>query len=603
MTREQALSRLIEVVRTGARHPWYKRTVELASLYRKLVTGDGLDDLLKQFVKREDEESFEQRKRLTQHIVTAVVKNIMDVIDKVPRANYKRVLEHGASAPKNATQELENVIDTFWGTKSLDSYHNTRYLEINSWDPNRFEVIEFKPFDNKRERARPYPCEVSSAAAIDYTYENNVLQYLTVLSTFPLPTKTDPKKQGEKYTLYLANETLVLTEIDPQEVIIALLKDGEFIQAGDYTYLLLGKRVLLLTETMPHNAGEVPAMQFGYLRDPFTEGETFLAPYHAAVPILMKSIKVNSEMDLTMSLCAFQFRAEYAPKCKADGCHGGFLENGSQCSSCRGSGHDSVTSAQEKLVLTLPRPGDPMHDLDKLVVFKGPNVDIIQFQKDYIESLTAQSKSVVFNTDIFSKKQISDTATGQNIELNNVYDTLYKCSIGYSEFWQFMVRLTAKFTSLDKGLIAELLFNKDFKLKGLSELLADLESANRSESGPAVKQYIQADIARLIYAENPFGFIKWQTKQAFNPFAGYSEAEVALALTDAAVPQRFKTQYLMAGILFDDLEFDFAQNGVDFYAIPVAEQRKAVFDKVASYMAESGINARPVLGATAPSVN
>ena len=55
---------------------------------------------------------------------------------------------------------------------------------MNATDPNGFVVVEFKPFDNQRERAKPYPYEVTSHEAVDYKYENNVLQYLTVKTSF-----------------------------------------------------------------------------------------------------------------------------------------------------------------------------------------------------------------------------------------------------------------------------------------------------------------------------------------------------------------------------------------------------------------------------------
>lgn len=102
------------------------RTTELASLYRKLVTGDGLDLLLRQFVQRESLEAFTERKKLTQHVVTTVAKNIMDVFYKVPRSNYQRILEHSGDNNEKLTAELENVMSTFWGIRDLDNYVQTR---------------------------------------------------------------------------------------------------------------------------------------------------------------------------------------------------------------------------------------------------------------------------------------------------------------------------------------------------------------------------------------------------------------------------------------------------------------------------------------------
>ena len=594
LNRDQALLRLADVVHKGARHPWYHRTVELSTLCRTLVTGDGMDEMLQQFVKREDKAAFEQRKALTQHITTSTVKNLMDVIEKVPRSNYKRILQHAST--DNKTKKLELKLQAFWGAKSLDDYMKTRWLELNSTDASGFIVVEFEAFDNKKELAQSYPFEVSSTDAVDYIYENNVLQYLTVLSTFPMPTKRDSKKMGEKYTLYLANETVILTEVNPESAPKILSKEGDLVYNETGGYLLSKKRIFELRFLIPHKAGEVPAKPVGYLRDMWTSGSTYVAPFHSAIPRLKKSIKVNSEMDLTMSLSAFPFRAEYAPKCDAVDCYNGRTNDGSAlCSTCKGTGHKSVTSAQEKLVLTLPKDTKDMIDLDKLVIFKSTDVDILKFQNDYIQQLTSQCKSDMFNSDIFTKAEVSDTATGKRLDLDNVYDTLFKCAQGYAETWEFLVRLTAKFAQLDTGLEAKLVFSKDFKLKGMSDLLSDLEAANRSQAGPAVKQAIQTDIARLLYADSPSGFLRWETRYRFDPFAGYSEDATNMALSDSSVPQRYKTQHLMLGVMFDELEEEAANETKDFYLLGLIEQRKRVAAKVEEYVSESGVSARPAL--------
>jgi len=96
MNQQQAMVRLIEVVK-GKRHKNYDRTVALAALYRKLYTGDGLDELLERFVARESDAAFAQRKKLTVHVVPTTAKNIMDVFNKVPRSNYQRILKHETS--------------------------------------------------------------------------------------------------------------------------------------------------------------------------------------------------------------------------------------------------------------------------------------------------------------------------------------------------------------------------------------------------------------------------------------------------------------------------------------------------------------------------
>ena len=94
MTQQQGIDRLFEVVHKDLRHPYYNRVTEKADLYMALVTGEGLDDYLEQFARRESKELFEQRVTITQHITPPILKNILDVFQKVPRARYAKTVGH-----------------------------------------------------------------------------------------------------------------------------------------------------------------------------------------------------------------------------------------------------------------------------------------------------------------------------------------------------------------------------------------------------------------------------------------------------------------------------------------------------------------------------
>lgn len=546
--------------------------------------------MLKQFVKREDEEAFKQRVAITNHIVTTSTGNIMDVFYKVPRANYERIIRYEGADSDAKAKSLEDALKNFWGVKSLDTYQKTRWLEMNATDPNGFVVVEFQPFDNRIERAKPYPFEVQARQAVDYAYENNILTHLIVETDTVYSDKDGNTKPGKKYTVYLKDETFILSQVD-ENVNVWSTKDGQFDNDQAPTFFRSKGRVFSVSFSTPHNAGEVPAMQVGYRRDAWTSGKTHVSPYDAAVPLLRKSIKVNSELDLTMTTQVFPHRLQYMPVCKASGCLNGRLANGEICPECSGTGHSSISSAQEVIYFAMPKRGEEIIDLEKILVFKGPPIDVIKFQADYVERLTAGCKAVVFNSESFSAPQIHGTATGQMLDRDNVQDTLFSCSQGYADFWAFLVRLTAKFTDLFDGLDCRIVFSKDFKLKGMSELIADLQVAKQSGAGPAVVMHIQEAIARLIYSDSPEMFNRWKVKQQLNPFSGFSEDQVALALASPSVPQRIKTRFLMFGTLFSDLE----RENPNFYQLPAKTQDLLVENKVEAYMNESGVNEPPVI--------
>lgn len=582
------------------RHEWYFRTVELATLYRKLYTGDGMDTLLKQVIKKEDEAAFSQRVKLTSHIVAPVVQNIMSVFYKVPRANYRRVLMHKQDAENvdlsQKTAILEQIISVFWGWRSLDNYVQTRWLELNATDPNAFVVTEFKPFDNRKERAQPYPFEVYSSQAVDYEYSNNVLQHLITKTEIVMPVRNNnADKKGEKYTVYLENETFTLTQIPSDTSGVPVTKKDEFIFQDGGGFLLTGDKTFVLTFYPAHNAEKVPAKQVGYKRDPFTNGNTYVAPYESAVPRLMKSIKVNSELDLTMTGQVFPHRLQYMPKCHAPGCVDGFTVNNEVCPVCNGTGHASISSAQDVIYIKLPKNSEDLLDLDKLLVFKSPAVDIVTFQKEYLEFLEKACKADVFNSDIFTRSEVAETATGKTLDLQNVYDTLYNCSLGYAEFWEFLVKMTAEFTDLDGGLVAYIVFSKDFKLKGITELLSDLEAANRAGASIDVREAIQSDMMSIIYADNPEGLRKVEARKRHNPFASMSAEQVNMALASSNVPNKLKSKYLLMSAIFADVEQEAQEEGLNFYEIAFTEQKKRIDAKLAEYMKDTDAEKRPVI--------
>jgi hypothetical protein len=595
MTREQAIQRLLDVALHGKRHPWYQRTVDKASLYTKLATGEGLDSLMRRFANREDDDLFQQRIEITQHITESVVKNLMDVFFKVPRANFQRILTYEGDQVDvtRKVQEVEDVLGTFWGDSSLDDWMATRFLELNTTDPNAFIILEFEPARSKTELVRPYPFEVSSTEAVDYRYDNNTLQHLTAKSAIVVDDpNTGKQHDGEKLTLYLADETMTLTEtVLPFKSgfysTVMAQQEGELKWYDNSTgYVRFRTKVFRLDLIKPHLAGRVPAFRVGYVRDLATKGATCTPPYNAAIPYLMKSLKINSELDLTMTLSAFPLSIRYTEACDAEGCYNGILQNGGACQTCAGTGKKRPTSVAEEITLTLPKEGEELVDLEKLVAFKYPPVDLLKFQAEYVEKLTRKAKSIVFNTDIFDKAEVADTATGKRIDLENVYDTLSSLAVKYARSWKYCVETIARFTDRSEGLIAQIKFPKDFKLKGFNELLSDLAQAAQSEAGAAVKRNIERDLARIVFADDVMEYQRWEVREFFNPFSGMSDAEKMLALTSDLVSRRTKIMYANFGMLFDQLEEQFAQEKKDFYRMNREVQKKAIDEKVTALIEE-----------------
>ena len=67
---------LLKVIVDGKRHQDYERVTTLADKYYRYVTGIGLEKEMRQFHQRENDDAFEQRKKITKHIIPAVVGDV-----------------------------------------------------------------------------------------------------------------------------------------------------------------------------------------------------------------------------------------------------------------------------------------------------------------------------------------------------------------------------------------------------------------------------------------------------------------------------------------------------------------------------------------------
>ena len=559
----------------GYKHPNYQRTVDLADTYRKLYTGEDMDSLMRKFDKREDNEQFEQRKRITQHITSTVMRNLLKPQFKVPRANNVQiVLKYDNDQENKRADELRKILYRFNGNRTLDEYMRDKWIKISNIDPDAFIILEWGSFDSKSEKASPYPFEVYSKDVLDFSYENKVLNYLIVFSRVPVETVEMDRteiKYIPRYTLYSKDVTLTMTQTG--------LNGEQYDTAVDYP-----NGSVIVTHDMKnwiyiissHSLGFTPAVCVGFVEDEYTFGQTMISMIDDAVPILMKMVKANSELDLTMALHAFPQKIQYSKRCDYEGCDDGYLPEGTECPVCHGAGVKMITSAQDSLVIKLPKDTKDIVDVKNMIHYAYPPVELVEFQDKYISRLTEWCKEAVYNTEIFSRKEIAETATGKNIDLQNVYDSLYTLAESYSETWTFFVTSVAKIVDMDKGLTAKMIFSKDFKMKSLNDLYNELKIVSDSKADSFVKDQIQDDIARVMYHDNPTEYYKWLTKKAFYPFSGKSPQEIAIALASPYLPEDVKTLYYNFGWLLDMIALDLEKKNQNFWIMPISEQYKII---------------------------
>ena len=591
MEQEDFIKLLVEIVVEEKRHEDYKRVTELADMYYAFVTGEGLDDMMKRFTMRETPEAFTQRKQITEHIIPAVVSNITSVERKVPRSNgITRILGYSEDESFKKAEGLEEILSKFWGDRSFDDWMSMRWLELNDLDPNAFTVIEWTLPEDRKKKVEPYPYESKAKEAVMFEYRNNILQYLVDLKHFETLDEDERDVVAEKYTMYLQNQTIQAVQTYENLVKSQATEVGEIVEIdGRLFFKKADKEYFEIIIYKPHDLGRVPAFRAGYKRDEVTDGRTYVSPYHDAVPHLKKTLKANSELDLTMALHAFPQKLVSANRCTNPECNSGWIYSekdgqtiSKQCNVCEGTGYKPHTSAQDIVYVPIPRNPDEQLSLDNLVRYIVPEVTLIEFQRDYIEYLTNECMQAVFNSDIFTREEVATTATEKRIDLDNVYDTLYLLSLRYSKIWKYGVNIIAEVTETQKDLVASLTFSKDFKFKSKDDYLRDRQTALEAGAPDIILRNIDDEIIRIDTADNPHAYKIFKTTESFNPFSGKSEEEIITAMTGNTVPFRVKVLYDNLGWIFDDI---FLENP-EFYDFPRKKQVEIVDAKVNEIVAD-----------------
>jgi hypothetical protein len=230
----------------------------------------------------------------------------------------------------------------------------------------------------------------------------------------------------------------------------------------------------------------------------------------------------------------------------------------------------------------MPRDKEEFLNLDNMVKYISPSVELVAWQDRYIDALTVRCKEAMYNTELFSKKEVAETATGKNIDLQNVYDSLYDMAMSFSIKWKFSVTMIAKIIDQLEGLTCYYVFSKDFKLKSLTDLYNDLTIVGNSNADNFIKEAIYDDIAGIFYGEDPVAMNRYKTQKAFYPFSGMSEKEIIIALNSPEVTEYAKTLYLNSGWIYDELYMESLKKpkSISFYELPREEQKKLIEQKV-----------------------
>ena len=304
---------------------------------------------------------------------------------------------------------------------------------------------------------------------------------------------------------------------------------------------------------------KVPAIRFGYRRDTVTKGRTFVSVFHDVLGYLEKTLKIDSELDLSCAMVAFPQRFMYVSPCDNPGCNHGKMPDHADCIVCKGTGQQQAHKGTQDIVsLTLPRGKDydytKIMDLEKMLVYKFPPIELLTFQKDYLEYLKQTTYELMFNVDRFTRSQVAITATESIQGEDNLYDTLSPFAQHYSTVWEFVVKDIATFTDNSQDLIVQHIFPQDFKFKNIQTLMLDLKSAKDSGASTSTVAKIEDDINEKLYFDQPDKLKEIRIKNDLNPFRGYNEADIRFIISQGNTPLYTRTLWENFESIMQDLE-------------------------------------------------
>lgn len=577
-------------------HKDYERVCGLAKDYLTIITGENMDRMLKQFIKREDQEMFDQRKNITQAITPAVAGSIIKPFYKVSRNDKVKKGFDFKSPEKN--EAIKTMLKTFYGekrkeNKGLDFWLKTRFVELSFNDPNAWIVTEWKT-PEANEIAMPTPYEVTSEEAMNFEYRNNELNWLfvkaaTYVNKYNTKGEFDKVEVGIKYTIYEKDYTITFTEICKNGRV-----KGQYELKENETFVEV-KGTHFIKAVYEPKLGYVPAFRVGYKRDQFTNGRTFVNPFHEAMPYFKKSIKTVSELDLTMTLHAFPQKLQYVQKCTGitpqKKCNGGKIADGTDCTACSGRGFKLHTTAQDAILLPMPDDKNEMIPLESILTYKSPPIDLIKFQDEFIKGLKTEAHLAVYNSQVFSSPdlQVAKTATEIDSNMESIYDTLEPYTEKISEIWKDLVFTFAQLSNVTAPEEGNILhqFPSDLKLKTTRILLEELKAVNDSGAPSFMRDAINNDLADIIYNGDDLGKLKYQTRHKFFPFNGKNPDEIAVLLASGFVSDFTKVLYSNFEAIFTDIE---KENPLFYLEESYEKQWTILAEKTKEYMDELNVS-------------
>lgn len=581
---------LQSTIENNTTHEHYERVCDLAKKYKAFITNeprmvktnDGkfkeeypLNEYLRQFVRREDEDLFEQRKNITKHYAPSICAQIMKPFNKVLRSN--RVMKMIDNTDNAKVDVIDKTLERFYGdseSNGVDQFLSERFKILTFTDPNAWIWVTFNKFDENVEKPQTFPVEFSSEDVVNFHVINKQTEWVIVKLQYDYIDSSDKTKHAERWIIFGKDLSYEYKEV-PKDIKEKELSNEIWVNPRTKKQYNVYKYI--------HNSGRVSLMRVGYIDDISTDNKTFVNPFHyEALPLLEQFIKVSSELQLSITLHTFPKQVSYVSVCEAKGCNDGLLTDGrTQCQVCHGTGKKVHTTAMDVVEIPMPKRTEDMVDVSNISTYVPFPGNVMDFLDKYVEKMEKKIMRMVFNSESLVQTQFA-TATEAEIDVDSIYDTLHPFADKYSEMWMFIVQLTVLYLGYKDGTEVYHKFPSDFKLKGLNQLLSELKIANDSNAPSYIRESINNDIADIIYSDDQAERSKLAIKNKHFPFPGKSDFEIQNIILNNLATQHKQVLYANFDSIFDDLE----NEGGNFYDKTYAKQKELINAKVDAIILE-----------------
>lgn len=550
-------------------HQWYKRTVDYAKELKNIICAEeeSKKELLKIFRRRETQEEFDRSLDFTHLLTRAMCEKIFAPVLKGSR-NDQITPE---LKWKNDTdgKDTKERIDKFYGDKSLYQYCIEHVLSTMRYDPNAFVLVQFKPFDPNKEKAKPEAIIIPSSGAVDYSYENGTLDYLIVYS-----------QSGKHFTLYLKDINIRLTEVDATQYPNAKEGTGEpklheidSLKNSETTHIKIGEKVFRLEYTNEVKSGRVQAERIGHILDPWTEGETCVSLLHPAIPRIKLTLQKTRNVSLALDLHTFPQKVQARQLCSGfgdDTCTNGKATSGGVCKKCNGDGKEPVHEGPMDVIeVALATGNDTQIDLNNVALYIKPETDSTKLLWDFAKENTKESFNDVYTSNAFSETSSQKTATEVTTNYDSIHDKVRpEFSNGLRNVFRFMAEMVSTFLDESENLVsADLKIPADLQLYTLSELLIQLKSAIDSGAPMQVIHKIRDQILKMLHQDDNIQIRRDAVMVLHEPFADKTKEEIQFGASNGWITRRdailamnydrvMKTIFKTEGEEFFKLDFD-----------------------------------------------